>query len=104
LEGSYINQPYWGSIWQTVTSSEEPLSVMLHLYGQNDSPEVGDGLGYQPNQWMPGDIYIQFNDFGEISGDYLETGLYNFQNNKRYLFEAEQGEQTSVRLYPPTTQ
>jgi hypothetical protein len=100
LEGALINPATWGSIWRTVAQTELPLTVLLHLYGGPDSPAVADGLGYQPLQWQPGDIVIQFSDFGVESGEYLETGLYDFTTAKMFPFDPTGEENLIVRIYP----
>jgi hypothetical protein len=100
LVGSLINQPIWGTVWQAIAPTEAPLSVMLHLYGRDPSPDVADGLGYQPASWLPGDIFIQFNNYGDESGSYLESGLYDFTTGERYSFRSELGTESTVRFYP----
>jgi hypothetical protein len=100
LEGGMINQAIWGSIWRTVAPTELPLTVLLHLYGGPDSPAVADGLGYQPLQWHPGDIVIQFSDFGVDSGEYLETGLYDFTTGNMFPFDPTGEDNVIARIYP----
>lgn len=96
--GGLIDETTWGSIWKVEGITEEPLSVLLHLYAGDPSPSVGDGLGYPNIQWQPGDIFIQFRDFESTNGRYLETGLYNYVTGERLPLDSF-GE--VVRVYPP---
>jgi len=98
LLGGLVNDPIWGSIWLTKQQVEAPLSVLLHLYSEGNGPSVADGLGYQGIQWQDGDIFIQYHDFGNAQGDYLETGLYDYTNGERLLVT---GAGDSVRIYRP---
>ncbi len=96
LLGGLANGTTWGSIWQSETLTEAPLSVLMHLYGAESGPFVADGLGFQGIQWQPGDVFIQYHDFAGIDGQYLETGLYDFSSGDR-LPIAEAG--TEIRIY-----
>ena len=73
------------------------LSTLLHLYGQATGIQVGDGLGFEPVQWQPGDLFLQYYDFGTASGQFLETGLYNYVTMEQLPFEAAGGA-TAVRV------
>jgi hypothetical protein len=97
LIGGLIDGSTWGSVWQTGSLTEAPLSVLLHLYADNPPPSVADGLGYQGIQWQSGDIFIQYHDFGDIPGQYLETGLYNFVTGEQLLIEDKW---EAIRIYP----
>jgi len=96
--GGLINGSTWGSIWQTESLTEAPLSVLMHLYTDDPLPSVADGLGYQGIQWQPGDIFIQYHDFGDLPGRYLETGLYNYVTGEHLLIEDIW---EAVRIFPP---
>ncbi len=96
--GGLINGSTWGSIWQTESLTEAPLSVLMHLYTDDLLPSVADGLGYQGIQWQPGDLFIQYHDFGDLPGRYLETGLYNYVTGERLLIEDIW---EVVRIFPP---
>lgn len=98
--GGFKDGRVWGSIWQTGSATGEPLSVLLHLYAEEPNPEVADGLGFQPAQWQPGDIFIQYHNYGEIEGIYLETGLYNFTNGERLPFNEPAENYSSILIYP----
>ncbi|HUS94157.1 MAG TPA: hypothetical protein VMZ24_03160 [Patescibacteria group bacterium] len=100
LEGALINPPIWGSIWRTVAPTDLPLTVLLHLYGGPDSPAVGDGLGYQPLQWQPGDIVIQLLENEVDSDKYLETGLYDFITGAKFSFDPPSEDRSIARFYP----
>ncbi len=96
--GGLVNDPIWGSIWLTKKQVETPFSVLMHLYSEGDAPSVADGLGYQGIQWQDGDIFIQYHDFSDTQGDYLETGLYDYTTGERLLI-TDAGD--SVRVYRP---
>ncbi len=100
LEGALIRPPIWGSVWRTAAPTDLPLTFLLHLYSGPDSPAVGDGLGYQPLQWQPGDIVIQLLDNGVNSGEYLETGVYNFITGAMFPFDPPGEDRSIVRFYP----
>ncbi len=70
----------WWVLWEVQTASDEPLSLLAHLYPEGGStPIVADGLGYTADQWQAGDQFIQRHLFEEaVGGQYLETGVYNF--------------------------
>jgi len=95
--GGLIYGSVWGSMWQTESLTEAPLSVLMHLNVGEPTPSIADGLGYQGIQWRSGDIFIQYNDFGTLSGQYLETGLYDYTTGERLKFD-DGGE--VVRIYP----
>jgi hypothetical protein len=101
LLGGLVNEGVWGSIWRLEAPSERPLSVLLHLHGNQETPAVADGLGFLPNQWHSGDILIQYNDFAAMQGTYLETGLYDFTTLERYLIGEGNGATESVYIYAP---
>ncbi len=101
LLGGFVNEGVWGSIWKLEGPSEYPLSVILHLYADQQTPAVGDGLGFLPNQWQSGDILIQYKDFETLKGTYLETGFYDFTTLERYLIGEGTGATDSVYIHAP---
>jgi hypothetical protein len=98
--GGWEDGDVWASGWRAVSASERPLSVLMHLYAGDAVPAVADGLGYSPVQWMAGDIFIQFQDFGSIEGQFLETGLYEFTNGEPLPFLVAESEVATVRIRP----
>ena len=58
---------------------------------------VADGLGFTSNQWQRGDIFFQRFAF-EQTGDYLETGLYDYLSGEK--LPVENGGAEFVRLLP----
>lgn len=105
LVGGFVNGALWGSIWETEAGSGSPVSVMMHLYhGEpamgDSSPLVGDGLGFVASQWQPGDLFIQYHDFGQEDGLFLETGLYDFTTGERMPFLVAGAAEPVIRIYP----
>ena len=46
--------------WRVLARPSRPLSLMLHLFGADDTPiAVGDGLGVPFDQLFPGDVIVQ---------------------------------------------
>lgn len=88
----------WRTIWHIDQPTTQPLSVLAHLYkkGTPTPTAVADGLGYPPDQWQPGDTFIQYHPFTQ-TGDYLETGLYLYTTGQR-LPIAHNPTQTTLRL------
>lgn len=101
LLGGLINEGVWGSIWRLEEPSEQPLSVLLHLYRDQEDVVVGDGLGYLPNQWQNGDVLIQYHDFETLQGRHLETGFYDFTTLERFPFGKGSGAADSVYILAP---
>ena len=84
LMGYTINQAEWWTIWQVQAAPTEPLTIAAHLYADDPTPIVADGLGFSSEQWQPGDWLVQMHRFeGEGNGRYLETGLYNYLTGER---------------------
>ena len=79
--------------------TEIPLSLLMHLYSDDPLPTVADGLGFSPAQWEPGDIFIQFHDFGTVSARFLETGLYDYTTGERLPLEIGDAEATTVQIH-----
>jgi hypothetical protein len=99
--GGLVSDSTWGSIWQAVGLTERPVSVLLHLNAPDQPPSIADGLGYQGVQWHPGDIIIQYHNFYDFPGQFLETGLYDYVTGER-LPLGEAGD--TVRIYGPSRQ
>jgi hypothetical protein len=72
----------------------------MHLYASEPVPAVADGLGYSPVQWAPGDIFIEYRDFGSEAGQYLETGLYDYASGEALPFEIDGSEVAMIRIRP----
>lgn len=50
--------------WRVISQSDEPLSVMAHLTGEDGEVlDVADGLGVPVKNWMPGDVLAQVHAF-----------------------------------------
>ena len=98
--GGWVDGSVWASGWQAAGVSEQPLSVLMHLYSGEALPAVADGLGYSPVQWAPGDIFIEYRDFGSATGQYLEIGLYNYVSGEALTFEVGGSETDRVQVRP----
>ena len=72
--------------WEIVTPPDRLISLKLHLSGDDGIPiAVGDGLGYQVEQWESGDQLVQRHslaiDETMPPGEYtLSTGAYWLDN------------------------
>ena len=44
--GYTINQAEWWTIWQVQAAPTEPLTIAAHLYADDPTPTVADGLGF----------------------------------------------------------
>jgi hypothetical protein len=82
LTGYTVSGTDWWTSWEVVAASGEPLTLAGHLYVNGPPPEVADGLGFSADQWQPGDRFWQRFSF-VTSGEYLETGLYNYVSGER---------------------
>jgi hypothetical protein len=100
FRGGWSNGSVWSTLWQTDRATDQPVSVLLHLHTGEDQPIVADNLGYPGIQWQPGDLFIQYHDFGGLSGDYLETGLYNYDSGDRLKIDTGDGLVSSIYLIP----
>jgi hypothetical protein len=101
LVGGFTNGSTWASVWQARSATEAPVSVLMHLYqGSMSPPLVGDGLGLVASQWRPGDIIIQYHDFGLAEGEFLETGLYNYATGERFAFVLDGVAEQAIRIFP----
>jgi hypothetical protein len=80
--GAMIIDNLWVSIWQVQDPIDLPLSVQIHLHSGPIDPLVGDGLGYAPIQWGPGDIFFQFVEGPDDSYRTMETSLYNYSTGE----------------------
>lgn len=67
----------WLTLWRVEAATAAPLSIQAHLYANEESLQVADGLGFSTDQWQPGDWFIQRHVF-PAPGAALETGLYNY--------------------------
>lgn len=67
----------WVTMWYVNESTTTPLSVQAHLLARDGTIQIADGLGFSPDQWRPGDWFVQRHTFTG-PGDRLETGLYNY--------------------------
>jgi hypothetical protein len=97
--GGWVDGSLWASGWQAASVTEIPLSLLMHLYSDDPLPTVADGLGFSPAQWEPGDIFIQFHDFGTVSARFLETGLYDYTTGERLPLEIGDAEATTVQIH-----
>jgi hypothetical protein len=105
LVGGFANSSVWASIWRAEGATEAPISVLMHLYperppAQDPASLVGDGLGFVAAHWQPGDLIIQYHDFGPAEGEFLETGLYNFTTGERFSLLLDDERETAVRIFP----
>jgi hypothetical protein len=98
FHGGTSNGSVWSSFWQVASTTEQPWSVLMHLYAGEPAPIVADGLGYQVFHWQPGDVFIQYQDFQESAGEFLETGIYNFNSLERLPIGNSDNMGTSVRV------
>ena len=99
LLGGVQESGRWASIWQALGSTDLPLSVKIHLLGGSPEPLVGDGLGFSPVQWSPGDIFFQFIEDASSSSQAMETSLYNYATGEIIPFR-ENGNQVESLLIP----
>ncbi|UCG25016.1 MAG: hypothetical protein JSW55_03205 [Chloroflexota bacterium] len=104
LVGGFANGPVWASIWRAEGATEAPVSALMHLYPEQPPAEgsaslVGDGLGFVAARWQPGDLIVQYHDFGMAEGEFLETGLYDFTTGERFPVLAEE-QDTAIRIFP----
>lgn len=99
--GGYVNGSTWASVWQAQTATEAPVSVLMHLYADTGvPPSVADGLGFAASHWQPGDVIVQYHDFEEASGKFLETALYDFTTGERLPFIVDGATESAVRILP----
>jgi hypothetical protein len=76
--------------WRVLERPSGPLSLMLHLVGEDGVPiAVGDGLGVPVDQWQPGDIIVQRHRLSvpeeTLLDDYrLQVGVYWLDNMERW--------------------
>ncbi|MGB3714324.1 MAG: hypothetical protein WA996_07840 [Candidatus Promineifilaceae bacterium] len=101
FQGGWVDETFWATVFQVEDTADEPLSVLFHLHTADQNVVVADGLGYPVNQWRPGDLFIQYHDYMGVSGQYLETGLYNYSTGDRLEIQTIDGAVSSVRLSPP---
>lgn len=70
------------TFWEVLIPPDKPLSLMLHLRGDDGTPiAVGDGLGFPVEQWQKGDVFIQNHKLSLpaniVEGEYrLYSGAY----------------------------
>ena len=74
----------------------------MHLYAGNPAPTVGDGLGYSTVQWQPGDIFVQYHQFPDPPGQYLETGLYKHPSIEHLPFQVGERTEKVIQIHPGT--
>jgi hypothetical protein len=96
--GGLSDGSVWSSFWQVASATERSWSVLMHLYTGELAPVVADGLGYQVVQWQPGDVFIQYYDFQEPAGEFLETGIYDFTTLERLPIGSNGNLGSSVRV------
>jgi len=60
---------------------------------------VGDGLGFSPVQWSPGDIFFQFIEDASSSSQAMETSLYNYATSEIVPFRVN-GNQVESLIIP----
>ncbi len=95
--------------WEVRRLPDEPVSLMLHLVGQNGAVvSVGDGLGIPQTQWRIGDRLVQRHQLtapdDAPAGTYIpQTGVYELATLIRLPVTLD-GEQIgdAVSLYPVT--
>ena len=72
------------TFWQVIARPARPLSLMLHLTGEDAAPiAVGDGLGVPVAQWQTGDIIVQRHIL-EVP-DAASPGLYWLRSGAYWL-------------------
>mgnify|MGYP001033096859 CR=1 FL=1 len=70
--------------WEIVASPNRPISLMLHLSGDDGIPvAVGDALGYPVEQWQPGDQLVQRHRL-ELS-EAVSPGVYTLRTGAYWL-------------------
>ena len=99
LLGGVQESGRWASIWQALGSTDLPLSVKIHLLSSSPEPLVGDGLGFSPVQWSPGDIFFQFIEDASSSSQAMETSLYNYATSEIVPFRVN-GNQVESLIIP----
>ena len=78
------------TFWRVEEVPHRPLSLMAHLVGPDGAPTaVGDGLGLSPDQWRPGDVFMQRHRLAvpedAAAGEYhLLTGAYWLDGVQRW--------------------
>lgn len=99
LVGYTAEERVWRTVWAVTGETNRPLSVLGHLYAGGATPAgVMDGLGYRPEQWRVGDVFVQTHRF-VVDGEVLETGLYAFTTGERLLTA---GGEMEIRLEMPS--
>ena len=97
--GYWHTDATWATIWQARGTPPPLLSVLGHLYGETEVPQIADGLGYSSEQWRDGDIVIQYHAFEETEATrYLATGVYNFASGERVSIAGQ--EAMTIHLSP----
>ncbi|HEX6387181.1 MAG TPA: hypothetical protein VF177_21145, partial [Anaerolineae bacterium] len=101
LVGYRLHDAEWWTVWQVQSRTSEALSVAGHLYQDEPTPTVIDGLGYTSDQWQPGDLVVQFHSFDRVANSsYLATGLYNYLTGEPLTFFADGRVDAFVHLFP----
>jgi hypothetical protein len=91
----------WTSIWQSEQETDRPLSIKMHLFDDQDQIMVGDGLGFSPIQWHKDDIFMQFLEDPNFSGNRLETGIYNYISGDELPLKIAGKEASSIHIEAP---
>lgn len=73
----------------------------MHIVDDHQQRQVGDGLGFSPIQWQKGDIFLQFTEASDSSGQFLETGLYNFAAGEELPLLFGDESESAIRVLVP---
>lgn len=98
LAGYRLERFDWWTGWRVVEETAVPLTLAGHLYA-GGPPLVADGLGFTSEQWRAGDLFLQRFAYSQ-SGDFLETGLYDFMTGERLGVENGRDAGALLRLLP----
>jgi len=101
VPGTALELESW---WRVEQLPDRPLSLMFHLVGPDNNPQVADGLSVPYNLWQPGDILVQRHPFqpagNQPNAQYTpQIGVYWLDTVERW--KAADG--SDILILPPLT-